>query len=49
MQQQLGDRSQVKYLGRGETDKDAASVRANHPVLPSLGMFYFEVTIKNKV
>eukprot|EP00035_Acanthoeca_spectabilis_P024446 m.453835 g.453835 ORF g.453835 m.453835 type:complete len:433 (-) comp20562_c0_seq1:25-1323(-) len=39
---------QVKYQGRGDSDKDAASVRANHPIQPSLGLFYFEVTIKNK-
>jgi len=39
---------QVKYTGRGDSDKDAASVRANFPIDPSLGLFYFEVTIKNK-
>eukprot|EP00037_Helgoeca_nana_P017124 m.161849 g.161849 ORF g.161849 m.161849 type:complete len:434 (+) comp23849_c2_seq1:311-1612(+) len=38
----------VKYQGRGDSDKDAASVRANHPIQPALGLFYFEVTIKNK-
>lgn len=27
---------------------DAAAVRANNPISPSLGLFYFEVTIKDK-
>eukprot|EP00038_Savillea_parva_P031779 m.90395 g.90395 ORF g.90395 m.90395 type:complete len:431 (+) comp9858_c0_seq2:253-1545(+) len=39
---------QVRYQGRGDSDKDAASVRANHPISPSLGLFYFEVTIRDK-
>ena len=39
---------QVKYLGLGESDKDAAAVRTNHPIPPSVGHFYFEITIKNK-
>ena len=28
-------------------DKDAAAVRANYPVPPACGIFYFEVTITN--
>lgn len=39
---------QVKYLGLGESDKDAAAVRTNNPIPPSVGHFYFEITIKNK-
>lgn len=30
------------------SDQDAASVRANHPIPPSTGLFYFEATILSK-
>eukprot|EP00051_Salpingoeca_urceolata_P001624 m.42554 g.42554 ORF g.42554 m.42554 type:complete len:413 (+) comp11555_c0_seq3:227-1465(+) len=38
----------LKYLGTGETDKDAAAVRANHPLSASSGLGYFEIKIISK-
>ena len=34
--------------GSGKSDNDAATVRANHPIFPSCGIFYFEVQIISK-
>ncbi|KAK7595097.1 hypothetical protein V9T40_001530 [Parthenolecanium corni] len=34
--------------GHGKTHKDAASVRATHPIPPSCGLYYFEVKIISK-
>ncbi|KAI9025698.1 hypothetical protein DFJ74DRAFT_705193 [Hyaloraphidium curvatum] len=38
----------VNYNGTGKNDSDAAAVRANHPVPPSCGLYYFEVDIVSK-
>ncbi|KAI5693328.1 hypothetical protein M8J76_004380 [Diaphorina citri] len=38
----------VHYKGHGKTHKDAASVRATHPIPPSCGLYYFEVKIVSK-
>lgn len=35
-------------LGHGKTHKDAASVRATHPIPASCGLYYFEVKIVSK-
>ncbi|KXJ22092.1 ran-binding protein 9 [Exaiptasia diaphana] len=38
----------VHYKGVGKTHKDAASVRATHPIPPACGLYYFEVRIVSK-
>ncbi|KAH3769449.1 hypothetical protein DPMN_170718, partial [Dreissena polymorpha] len=38
----------VQYKGAGKTHKDAASVRATHPIPVSCGIYYFEVKIVSK-
>ncbi|KAK3589290.1 hypothetical protein CHS0354_026941 [Potamilus streckersoni] len=38
----------VHYKGVGKTHKDAASVRATHPIPASCGIYYFEVKIISK-
>jgi len=38
----------VKYRGEGNTEKDAAAVRSNHPIPPGVGLFYYEIKIKNR-
>lgn len=38
----------VHYKGVGKNHKDAASVRASHPIPPSCGIYYFEVRIISK-
>ncbi|KFO33807.1 Ran-binding protein 9 [Fukomys damarensis] len=39
----------IKYLaGHGKTPKDAASVRATHPIPAACGIYYFEVKIVSK-
>jgi len=35
-------------LGHGKTHKDAASVRATHPIPAACGLYYFEVKIVSK-
>jgi Ran-binding protein 9/10 len=37
----------AKYVGQGTDDRDAASVRADHPVPADCPIFYFEVEIVN--
>lgn len=34
--------------GHGKTPKDAASVRATHPIPAACGVYYFEVKIVSK-
>lgn len=36
------------FSGHGKTHKDAASVRATHPIPASCGLYYFEVKIVSK-
>lgn len=36
------------YPGVGKTHKDAASVRATHPIPLACGLYYFEVRIVSK-
>eukprot|EP00123_Amoebidium_parasiticum_P004318 comp15596_c0_seq1/m.12712 comp15596_c0_seq1/g.12712 ORF comp15596_c0_seq1/g.12712 comp15596_c0_seq1/m.12712 type:complete len:495 (-) comp15596_c0_seq1:53-1537(-) len=38
----------AKYIGPGKSDSDAAAVRANNPIPPSCGVYYYEVTITSK-
>lgn len=38
----------VHYKGQGKTHKDAASVRATHPIPAACGIYYFEVRIVSK-
>lgn len=36
------------FSGHGKTPKDAASVRATHPIPAACGIYYFEVKIVSK-
>ena len=38
----------IRYIGQGKNDSDAASIRANHPIPPACGVFYYEVKIVSK-
>ena len=38
----------LALAGKGTEDKDAVSVRTDHPVPPNCGLFYFEVTVVSK-
>jgi hypothetical protein len=40
------DGLQVKYVGPGDEDQQAASIRANHPCPPDLPIYYFEVEVR---
>lgn len=40
--------SNYLFSGHGKTHKDAASVRATHPIPASCGLYYFEVKIVSK-
>lgn len=42
------DFSDYFFIGHGKTHKDAASVRATHPIPASCGLYYFEVKIVSK-
>ncbi|ORY76971.1 concanavalin A-like lectin/glucanase domain-containing protein [Protomyces lactucae-debilis] len=43
------DKMEVRFIGPVKnSDSDAASVRANHPIPVSTGLFYFETTIVSK-
>lgn len=35
----------AEYIGPGATDYDAGQVRANYPIPPQCGLYYFEITI----
>lgn len=39
---------EVKYIGAGASDSDAASIRADHPVPKDCPFYYFEVTVVNE-
>ncbi|KAJ3300480.1 hypothetical protein HK104_000065 [Borealophlyctis nickersoniae] len=38
----------VSYTGSGKSDSDAAAVRANCPIPPQCGLYYFEITVLSK-
>uniref|UniRef100_A0A672V894 RAN binding protein 10 n=1 Tax=Strigops habroptila TaxID=2489341 RepID=A0A672V894_STRHB len=42
------DNLRVHYKGHGKNHKDAASVRATHPIPAACGIYYFEVKIVSK-
>ncbi|KAI1317453.1 hypothetical protein EDD11_008390 [Mortierella claussenii] len=42
------DDLQVHYSGPGKVDSDASSIRANRPIPPQCGVYYFEIFIKSK-
>ncbi|CAG8636331.1 8409_t:CDS:10, partial [Funneliformis caledonium] len=42
------DKLRVNYIGSGKYDTDAAAIRANYPMPPQCGLFYFEVDIISK-
>lgn len=35
----------MHYLGQGKNPKDAAAVRADHPIPLTCGVYYFEVLV----
>ncbi|CAG8570101.1 26590_t:CDS:2 [Gigaspora margarita] len=37
----------VKYIGPGRNWVDAASIRANYPIPPEIGLYYYEMTVVN--
>ncbi|KAI1706344.1 SPRY domain-containing protein [Ditylenchus destructor] len=37
----------VRYIGKGETHKDAAAIRANRPIPKSCVVYYFEIKVIN--
>lgn len=45
----MSDGQEVKFTGskpeRGERDLDASAIRADHPMPPQCGIYYYEVTI----
>ncbi|CAB4477966.1 SPRY-domain-containing protein [Rhizophagus irregularis] len=44
--QVIGDKElKVLYIGPGQNDADAASIRANHSIPSEVGLYYFEVSI----
>lgn len=56
-QQQLQNRSflelsrdglQVVYVGAGQTDNEAASIRSNYSISPQVGIYYYEVAILDR-
>jgi hypothetical protein len=38
----------VEYTGTGKSDHDAGTVRANYPITPSCGIFYYEIRVLDK-
>ena len=45
----LGEGLEIRYNGpSSKTDMDAAAARADYPMSPQCGIYYFEVEIKNK-
>jgi hypothetical protein len=43
----LGDGHEVRHTGRASSDHEASSVRADHYMSPSCGVYYFEITVLN--
>jgi hypothetical protein len=39
----------VKYIGPGEEDSQAASIRANYPAPADLPIYYFEVEVSTSI
>ena len=45
----LGDGLEVRYIGPGKThEHEAAATRADHPMPPQCGIYYYEVTMVSK-
>jgi len=44
-----GDGLELRYMGQvNKHDHEAAAARADHPIPPQCGIYYYEVTILNK-
>lgn len=43
----LGDGYEVRHTGRASSDHEASSVRADHYMSPSCGVYYYEITVLN--
>lgn len=41
-------RLRVSYKGPGKYDNDAAAIRAERPIPPACGLFYFEILVVSK-
>ncbi|KAG9067250.1 hypothetical protein KI688_012032 [Linnemannia hyalina] len=41
------DDLQVRYTGPGKADSDASAIRANRPIPPQCGVYYYEILIKS--
>ncbi|CAG8486459.1 9800_t:CDS:2 [Cetraspora pellucida] len=41
------DNLKVEYNGPGRTSSDAAAIRADKPIPPEVGLYYFELTVLN--
>lgn len=40
---------ETRYMGPGsKNDQEAASIRADHPMPPQCGIYYFEITVLSK-
>ncbi|AEO62326.1 uncharacterized protein THITE_2106386 [Thermothielavioides terrestris NRRL 8126] len=44
----LGDGYEVRHTGRVLSDHEASSIRADHYISPSCGVYYFEITVLHK-
>ncbi|KAK5948397.1 hypothetical protein OHC33_010571 [Knufia fluminis] len=44
----LGDHYEMRYSGVNGKDLEAASIRTDHPISPQCGIYYYEITIRNK-
>lgn len=44
----LGEGLEVRYNGATGKDLEAASVRSDHPISPQCGIYYYEITIRQK-
>nr|CDP25059.1 Putative protein similar to ran-binding protein 10 RBP10 of Mus musculus [Podospora anserina S mat+] len=43
-----GDGYEVTFTGRMSNEHEASAVRADHPMNPACGIYYFEITVLNK-
>ena len=44
----LGDHYEMRYSGVNGKELEAASIRTDNPISPQCGIYYYEITIRNK-